>query len=149
LKEIIKNEISKLWEIRVMIIPGVHEYDVDNICKFLSDIDPSVKLNFLAFRPNFIMEDYFGATEELLEQCQSVAQGYGLQNVTWSGLPGFKSKVPKKVKKIMKESTKPEFISLPLAYSQMGGCVRQIRNCGKCDHNQKCLVREYRPLRQY
>jgi pyruvate formate lyase activating enzyme len=146
LKEIIKNEMDKLWEVRVMVIPGVHEHEceMDELCKFLADIDTTVKLNFLAFRPNFVMEDYFGATEELLDHCISVAKKYGLSNVSWSGLSGIKSKIPKKVKKIMKESARPEFISLPLAYSKIAGCVQESRNCGKCDQNQKCLVRSYK-----
>jgi pyruvate formate lyase activating enzyme len=149
LKEIIKNAFDKLWEVRVMVIPGVHEYDVEGICKFLADIDPTVKLNFLAFRPNFIMEDYIGATKEFLNNCVSVALQFGLNNVSWSGVPGTKSKIPKKVKKILKGSAEPEFISLPMAYSQFGGCSQVIRSCGNCDHNQKCSIREYKPIRFY
>ncbi len=145
LKYIIKNAPEKLWEVRVIVIPGVHEDDIPCLCKFIADLDTNVKLNFLAFRPNFIMESYFGATEELLEHCLSVAQQCGLKNVTISGIPGLPGKLPKyiPVKDIMNKYNLPRNIALPLGFAKWAGCNREIRNCGSCSVRNNCTIKKY------
>ncbi len=147
LKFIIKNALEKLWEIRVMVIPGVHEQDVPGLCKFLADINPGVNLNFLAFRPNFIMEEYFGATDELLEYCISTAYEYGLKNVSWSGLPNISGYIPKKVEKIIKNTQLPKNIALPTGFKILGGCDVEPRNCGTCVNRDDCSIKKYIPKR--
>jgi pyruvate formate lyase activating enzyme len=145
LKEILKTAPDKLWEVRVMVIPGVHEHDVEGMCGFLADIDPKVKLNFLAFRPNFVMEDYLGATDELLEKCVKIARDVGLENVSWSGRPGLPGELPEDVKKIMKKLDFPEQIALPVGFARSHGCDSEPRNCGVCEINQDCPIRSYEP----
>jgi pyruvate formate lyase activating enzyme len=149
LKYIMKNSLESLWEVRVMLIPGVHEPDIENICKFLADNNDTINLNFLAFRPNFIMEDYFGVTTELLELSIEIATKFGLKNATWSGIPGINGKIPNKVKKIMKKLSKSENLSLPIGFAQAGGCIQKIRNCGVCKNNNDCPIRNYRPQNIY
>jgi pyruvate formate lyase activating enzyme len=149
LRYIIKNSPESLWEVRVMLIPGVHEPDIENICKFLAENDETINLNFLAFRPNFIMENYLGATIELLEMSIEIARKYDLKNATWSGRPGINGKLPDIVKKIMKNYTKPKYLSIPLSFSQASGCVSKIRNCGVCKKNKNCPIKYYRPQNIY
>jgi pyruvate formate lyase activating enzyme len=147
LKYIINNAIDQLWEVRVMVIPGVHDHDVEILCGFIADIDQKVKLNFLAFRPNFVMENHPGADEEYLENCVRIAKDAGLENVTWSGRPGFERKIPEKVMKILEIQNNPGSEALPQAYAESFGCTQDIRNCGKCSNNRECAIKNYTPTK--
>ena len=145
LKYLIKHAPDKIWEVRVMVIPGVHDADVEGICNFLADIDPNVKLNFLAFRPKFVMEKYFGATRDFLGHCVSTARGLGLSRVSWSGVPGINGILPKTVKKIMDKLDMPNDAALPLAFAKACGCTQENRNCGACKEKHDCDVKRYVP----
>ena len=144
LKQIIKTAPEKLWEVRVMVIPGIHDFDVDGICKFLADLNPEINLNFLAFRPNFIMETYPGATVALLDHCVNIAKEYGLVNSDWSGRLGIIRKIPKKIDEMVKSSVHSKHIAIPLCYAALIGCSEVVRNCGNCKQKEQCVLKNYK-----
>jgi pyruvate formate lyase activating enzyme len=146
LKSIIKDTPDILWEVRVLVIPEVHEEDVKGLCKFLADIDPNVKLNFLAFRPNYVMDDFFGATEELLDHCIKVAREYGLENVNWSGRYGLRANVPESIKKVLKICKNTKQL-VPQKFAELAGCTYYPRVCGTCTEMSECTITQYRAKR--
>jgi len=147
LKHIIKNAFDLLWEVRVMVIPGVHEDDIEDMCAYLADLDNRVPLNFLAFRPNFIMEEYYGAGEKMLDHCVKVAKSVGLTNVSWSGIPNLDGSLPNKVKRFIKnnDSNISENIAIPMGFANSFGCKEVIRNCGACRQKLNCSIKKYKP----
>jgi len=145
LEYIIKNAFDTLWEVRVMVIPGVHEDDVEYMCEYLADLNSKVPLNFLAFRPNFIMEGYFGATNKLLDYCIKTAKKAGLENVSWSGRPNLDGRLPKKVKSCINKLKIKNNISIPLGFAKSYGCEQEKRNCGACQMLHECKIKNYRP----
>ncbi len=149
LKYILKTAPEKLWEVRVMVIPGVHEHDIIKMGKFLADFDPGIKLNFLAFRPNFIMENYPGASEQMLNKCVDIAISQGLTNVTWNGRAGINKKIPDEIENMIKSSESPRYLAIPFSYARYNGCKEENRNCKNClDYNQ-CPIKIYRPVSDY
>jgi len=147
LKYILRNLPDKIWEVRVMVIPGVHEDDVENMCKFFADFFPKIKLNFLAFRPNFIMEDYIGATNELMQHCLKMASDHGLENASWSGRTGINGKLPNQVRQVIKCLDIPKNIALPLGFAQVNNCSKIPRYCGSCEKKNDCPIKRYRPIK--
>jgi pyruvate formate lyase activating enzyme len=143
LKHIIKNAQEQLWEVRVMVIPGIHEKDIVGICKFIADIDPTIKLNFLGFRPNFVMENYLGATFELCKRCISVANDFNLENATWSGQLGIGGAYHAKFNTFTKESDIPQNIAILSKFAHDAGCISEIRNCGTCQVMHDCTLKHY------
>ena len=142
-----KHAKDKLWEFRVMVIPGVHEQDVDGLTSFIAGIDPVLPVNFLAFRPNFVMEKHPGASRKLMGLCVETAEKNGLENVTWSGQIGIKGDVPTGVKDRMKESDAVELVT---AYASEYGCVSpQERQCGQCKKINDCKIKKYQPSSIY
>jgi len=144
LKYILKNSPDSLWEVRVMVIPGVHEEDVHGMCKFLADINPDVRLNFLGFRPNFVMEGYMGATKKLINHCLSVATDYDLSNASWSGRIGLGGAFSNEVKKIIDKLDLPSHIAIPTGFAQWAGCKSENRLCGSCPTNDDCAIKNYK-----
>ncbi len=86
---IARNAKDKLWEFRYLLIPGINDEDVGSVVEFLHDIDPSLPLNFLAFRPNFVLDNYKGATKDSMEKAVETAKNIGMTNVSWSGRTGI------------------------------------------------------------
>ena len=144
LKDIIKNAFEKIWEVRVMVIPGVHDEDIAPICKFLSDLNPKLKINFLAFLPNFVLEKYLGATEELLDHCVAVALEYNLENATWSGCPGLGGKLPDEFNKVAINPELPKNVALLSRFASLSGCSQVKRNCGTCSMKKDCKLKRYK-----
>ncbi len=79
----------ELWEYRVLVIPKINEGEIRPLSEFLARIDPSLPVCFLAFRPNFVLENHPGATRRLMERCLDMAMQSGLTNVHWAGYPGI------------------------------------------------------------
>jgi pyruvate formate lyase activating enzyme len=142
-----KHARDKLWEFRIMVIPGVHEQDIDGLTGFIAGIDPGLPVKFLAFRPNFVMEEHPGAERKLMEHCINTAEKNGLENVSWSGQTGIKGEVPNRVKDRMKGADAVEIVT---AYAGEYGCVSfQERNCKGCEHVNKCKIKKYQPTLIY
>lgn len=132
-----KKAKEKIWEFRVMVIPKIHEKEIQPLCEFIASIDTTLPVCFLAFRPNFVMASHSGATFELMEYCVDIARKTGLKNVHWSGTVGIKG-----------ENLRLEGIDLVYDYVEMEGCIQKhSRNCKTCINTGKCKVKRHVPFR--
>ena len=128
---------EKIWEFRVMVIPKIHDKEIESLCEFIADIDTTLPVSFLAFRPNFVMAPYLGAPLEFMERCVTVAKKIGIENVHWSGTVGIKG-----------ENPRFEGVNLVYAYAEKGGCIQKSsRNCKTCINMDKCSVKKHIPSR--
>lgn len=140
-KYLAENAKEKLWEFRVLLIPCVSEEEVRPISEFLANIDPDLPLNFLAFRPNFVLNDYAGASRKLMKKAVEVASESGLKNVSWSGRVGLPGQGMERRSKEY-ERTGAQLVG---RVAKDIGCETHPRNCGECDLNQKCPIKNYEP----
>lgn len=139
-----KHHKSKLWEFRIMVIPGVHEEDIEGLAGFIAGIDPELPVNFLAFRPNFVMEQHPGASKKLMELCVETSRKYGLENVSSSGHPGLNGEIPENVTAKAAEMEGSEAVKLLAAYAAVHGCAMpNERNCGECKKIDECKIKSY------
>ncbi|MEW6418656.1 MAG: radical SAM protein [Nitrospirota bacterium] len=131
---------EKLWEYRILVIPGINEAEIGHVCEFISSIDPSLPVCFLAFRPNFIMESHQGASTKLMQQCVKIAEKAGLKNASWSGHTGLQGKIIS-----VNEDLKRTYIlpgaALAGTYALQVGCVSHPRDCRNCQNNQACKIK--------
>jgi len=139
-----KTAKEKLWEYRILVIPGVNEHEVSPLCEFIAGIDSSLPVCFLCFRPNFALEHHPGASRELMERCMEIAADYGLENVHWSGLPGLPGRQGH-IYDEMEASYEREGARLAASYARAAGCKTHPRDCGACPRNQQCDLKGYRP----
>lgn len=123
---------GKLWEFRILVIPGIHEEEVEEICSFIAGIDEELPVAFLAFRPNFTMESYHGSPPQLMEFCVKTARRFGLMNVEWSGRPGIKGK-------LLEETGS----ALAMRFAKDAGCSSSSRVCGACAKVHDCNLKRY------
>ncbi len=138
------NAKDQLWEYRVLVIPQVNEGDIRPLAKFVASIDPFLPVRFLAFRPNFVLEECPGASSDLMRRCTETATEEGLKNVSWSGrtdLPGRKVHID------MRTSGKYQNVgAMHLAtYALRAGCETHPRDCRICRANIKCRIKRYIP----
>lgn len=135
---------EKLWEFRVLVVPEINETEVEPICGFLAELDPSLPVCFLAFRPNFVLEEHMGATRAVMERAVATARKVGLRNAYWSGHVGLTGTII--------ETREPGYqhtgASLAGAYAAAAGCTTHPRDCGHCARAQACPVKGYRPTRR-
>jgi pyruvate formate lyase activating enzyme len=149
LKHIVKFAPEKLWEVRVMVIRGIHENDVEDMCKFLVDLDPKIKIHFLAFRPNFVMEFFNGANETLLNHCKQMAVEQGLNNIKTSGITGVIQKPPDHSIHLLSEQYKQEPSSILFSIADSHDCLRKDVYCSICSKLMNCPIRKYIPRKNY
>jgi len=140
-EKIAEKSKEKLWEFRYLLIPGINDEDVELLARFLSKIDETLPLNFLAFRPNFAMEDCPGAKEEDMVHAVRSARRAGLENVSWSGRTGLLGQVD-----IKEEDRYCAKIAGELA--KKVGCVNRPRECGSCENLLSCPIKNYRASRK-
>jgi len=140
-KKIVEEAKEKLWEFRYLLIPSINEEDVKPLAQFLSQIDETLPLNFLAFRPNFVMENYGGAKKEDMLDAVKKAEKTGLENVSWSGRPGLKGKID-----LNKEEKPGAKIAGEIA--EQSGCFTRPRECGTCRNVFSCSIKDYRAKRK-
>lgn len=141
---IAENAKEKLWEFRYLLIPGINEREVDEVAGFLSSIDESIPLNLLAFRPNFVLENYNGASRESMERAVDRVKKAGLKNVSWSGRTGI---VGERIK-CSAEGYGPEGAKLAGGIAQEKGCITHPRSCGECRSVQECNIKRYEAKRR-
>lgn len=132
-----KYHKDKLWEFRIMVIEGVHDGELRDLCEFISDIDPTLPASFLAFRPNFVLEDLRGPSIDFMRSCVEVAHSSGLENVNWSGHPSIPGVEPGS-----------EGSDLVSHYARLGGCHVERRICKNCGSVNDCPVKRYVPGRR-
>jgi pyruvate formate lyase activating enzyme len=135
---------NQLWEYRIVVIPQINESDIKPLTKFIASIDPSLPVCFLAFRPNFALENHPGSDRHLMQRCVDIARQSGLKNVYWSGHTGISGRVSN-----TDETIKPFYQSketqLAGTYAYKAGCLTHPRNCGNCDANQTCAEKHMFP----
>jgi pyruvate formate lyase activating enzyme len=134
---------EKLWEFRVLVVPEINEAEIEPIGGFLADLDPTLPVCFLAFRPNFVLEHHPGASLAAMERAVRIARRVGLTNATWAGHPGLWGRATPR---------RNEVYSVPGAqvagaHAADLGCPTHPRDCGACAVNQRCPVKGYRAAR--
>jgi pyruvate formate lyase activating enzyme len=135
---------DKLWEYRIVVIPRINENEIKHLTEFIADIDPSLPVSFLAFRPNFLLQYHPGAPRMLMERCVNIARRSGLKNAYWSGHTGISGKVAD-IKNGFKEIYLSDEARLAGSYAFYGGCRTHLRDCKACCFNQECQVKKYIP----
>jgi pyruvate formate lyase activating enzyme len=137
---------QKLWEYRILVIPEINEDEIEPITGFIADIDPALPVCFLAFRPNFVLENHPGAGTRLMKQCVSIAKASGLKNAYWAGhtdIPGVVGDLESRVREIYSS----EGARLAGSYAISAGCQAHLRDCSECASNRSCSVKQYVPAR--
>ncbi len=142
-EEVIKRAEDKLWEFRYLLIPGINEKDVEPLAEFLQEIDETVPLNFLAFRPNFILEGIRGIRREELKKAVDTSREAGLTDVSWSGRPGLSEKIDPK-----KKFSEKRGAEIGQRLAEKKGCLKERRDCGSCVENEDCSIKQYSPRRE-
>lgn len=135
---------DKLWEFRILLVPGINEDQVEPLSRFLADLDPDLPVCFLAFRPNFVLEEHPGATLGQLTHAVAVAREAGLHNVNWAGHPG----IPGQRRAPADLDLASPGARLAAAYALAAGCRTHPRSCGDCPRQQDCALKGYRPARR-
>ena len=135
---------DKLWEYRILVIPGINENEIRSLTEFLVTIDRSLPVCFLAFRPNFVLENHPGASWDLMKRCVYIAKDSGLENAKWSGHTDLMGKTIDLEREIEdKYSAKEAYLAGSYAYH--AGCQTHPRKCVTCPLNQSCKVKMYIP----
>lgn len=139
-----KHAKDKLWEYRILVIPGINADEIRSLTEFISAIDPLLPVCFLAFRPNFILENHPGASRELMDRCVAIAKKSGLENAYWSGHTDLPGKM-RDLKSEVKEAYVSKGARVAGSYSLRAGCQTYPRNCSTCISNQACRIKKYIP----
>ncbi|MFX0163210.1 MAG: radical SAM protein [Candidatus Hodarchaeota archaeon] len=136
---------DKLWEFRVLVIPGLNEGEIKPICDFIAGIDPSLPVNFLAFRPNFVLDHHHGASRDLMKKAVKIGKMAGLEYVDWCGSSGIEGLdyVIEKVNVYGREEAR-----IGGGFAFLAGCKTHPRDCGRCKNNQSCSLKGYQPVRR-
>jgi len=135
---------DKLWEFRILVIPEINEDDIRPLAEFIARIDPSLPVCFLAFRPNFVLENHPGATSSLMDKCVDIAKHSGLENAYWSGSTGIPGTVVERNSE-MRGRYCSEGSQLAGSYALHAGCPTHPRRCPTCTSNQACGIKRYIP----
>lgn len=141
-----KHAKDKLWEYRIVVIPKINEDEIQPLTEFIASIDPTLPVCFLAFRPNFALENHAGADLELMDRCVEIATRCGLQNAYWFGHTGIAGKIDNIGVEIERHYRLKE-AQLAGTYAHYGGCQKLPRNCCNCSSNQTCKLKKYIPRR--
>lgn len=141
-----RNAKDKLWEYRILVIPHINEADIGPLSNFIASIDPALPVCFLAFRPNFVLEQHPGATSNLMDRCVDIARNEGLTNVYWSGRTGLSGRTAPIAAKIADKYHNIQAANLA-TYALKAGCGTHPRDCNICKVNQKCPIKRHIPRR--
>jgi len=141
---ILAEHPEQLWEFRLLLVPEINTDEIEPLCQFLADLSPTLPVCFLAFRPNFVLENHPGATRGLMERAVNVARRVGLKNVTWAGRPDL----PGHVTAARHPAYTAPGAAVAGAYAAALGCPTHPRDCGHCDQAQACPVKGYRARRR-
>jgi pyruvate formate lyase activating enzyme len=141
---IAKHAREKLWEYRIVAIPKINEDEIQPLTEFIAAIDPTLPVCFLAFRPNFVLENHPGATRALMERCVKIAERSGLKNAYGSGHPDISGKIVE-IDFEMEQSYRSKEAQMAGSYAQDAGCGTHPRNCRMCLSNLECKLKRYIP----
>jgi pyruvate formate lyase activating enzyme len=137
---------DKLWEYRIVVIPKINQGEISFFSEFIASIDPELPVCFLAFRPNFALENHVGAPVGLMDECVEIAAQAGLQNVYWSGHAGIAGKIDH-INVDMQKHYRLKESQMAGTYADDAGCLTHPRNCCDCTSNQTCNLKKYIPGR--
>jgi pyruvate formate lyase activating enzyme len=137
---------DKLWEYRIVVIPKINQGEISFFSEFIASIDPGLPVCFLAFRPNFALENHVGADLRLMDKCVEIAAQAGLQNVYWSGHAGIAGKIDH-INVDMQKHYRLKESQMAGTYADHAGCLMHPRNCCDCTSNQTCNLKKYIPGR--
>ncbi|MGD8241110.1 MAG: radical SAM protein [Armatimonadota bacterium] len=141
---VVARHREKLWEFRILVVPGVNEAEIEPLCRLLADIDATLPVCFLAFRPNFVMARHTGAGLSAMEEAVATAHRCGLGKAYWSGRPGISGTV---MDERTAEYERPG-ARLAGAYAERRGCVTHPRDCGACAQMHCCPIKGHLPPRR-
>ncbi len=112
---------DQLWEYRVLVIPEITDREVPALCDFIASIDRSLPVCFLAFRPNYVLEEHPGAEAALMEYCLDTARKTGLVNAHWSGHTGLHGTVSPSSDPALRDAYTNPAALLAAAYAARAG----------------------------
>ena len=145
--EIVAREApEKLWEFRIVVIPGVNEEDVEPLCRFLAGISKDLPVCFLAFRPNFVLDRWPGASRSLMRRSIETARGVGLTRASWAGMTDITGTLPR-ADEDPGEGYRIEGARAAASSALARGCRTYPRDCGSCTSRKSCPLKAYRPER--
>ncbi len=140
---------DKLWEFRVLLVPGINEDEVEGLCRYVAALGSDLPVHFLAFRPEFVLHEHLGAPTASLDRAVSVGRDCGLRNVSWSGRPdlppGAGLITPRQATTLGRGYSAPGAL-LAGAYARCAGCITAPRDCGACRARLHCRVKAYTPV---
>lgn len=126
---VVEHALEKVYEFRVVVVPGFLDEAVQ-IAAFLAGLSEDAPVCYLAFRPNFVLDEARGITMPELEYVVQAAKRYGLKQVEWAGLPGIPG-----------DKEGKEFQNL----AAKAGCTRAKNRLCRCT---QCHLVEYTPKRR-
>ena len=141
-----RNAKDKLWEYRILVIPRINEAEIEPLTSFLAGIDPSLPVCFLAFRPNFALENHPGARRTLMDKCVEIATASGLENAYWAGHTDIPGAAINR-EGVVRKRYISEGAQLAGSYALLAGCETHPRGCSTCGSNQACRMKSYVPER--
>lgn len=144
---LIRKAPGKLWEFRILVIPGINDDDIEPMCRYLAGLGRGVPVCFLAFRPNFALENHPGAGQSLMERCVSLAGRAGLTQVQWAGVTDIPGHLPREIPS-MSRAYRSGPARTAAAGALSAGCTTHPRDCGTCPSVHGCSVKRYIPARQ-
>jgi pyruvate formate lyase activating enzyme len=136
---------GQLWEYRILVIPEVTGTEVAPLCDFVASIDRSLPVCFLAFRPNYVLEQHSGAGEGLMAHCVDTARRAGLVNVHWAGHTGLRGGAPPCPNAALGDAYSNPAALVAGGCAAAAGCVTHPRDCGGC--GSACGMRSFVPSR--
>jgi len=140
-----REHAEKLWEYRVLVIPGMTDTQVPAICDFIASLGRCLPVCFLAFRPNYVLESLSGADSALMNHCLEVARMKGLENAHWSGHTGLSGMgAITAVSRLRAIYSKPEALRAA-SFAARAGCPTHPRDCRSCE--VRCGMRGFVPSR--
>jgi pyruvate formate lyase activating enzyme len=143
-----RTAYDKLWEYRIVVIPGINENDIEPLCRFLAAISREVPVAFLAFRPNFVLDQHSGASKELMRRCVDQAKAVGLKKVTCAGMTNIPGDTGSgSFFKEVEEAYERPGARLAASYARSKGCTTHPRGCGDCQSASNCPIKKYIPFR--
>lgn len=135
---------EKIWEYRIVVIPDINEDEIRPLTEFIADIDPTLPVSYLAFRPNYVLEHHPGSSPDLMERCVATARESGLKDAHWCGHPSIPGVVVP-IDDRIKDSYRSEAAQLAGSYALRAGCQTHPRGCSTCLSNQACEMKKYIP----
>ncbi len=145
--ETIASHREKLWEFRILVIPGIiDQNEIAIISEFIRNLDPTLPVCFLSFRPNFCLDIHPGATIKLMTQAVKIAKGKGLETVSWAGFTDI-SGTPIEIDLSVQAKFQREEEQMAATYAIRAGCRTTPRACGTCVRKLDCPLKSYIPLR--